>query len=268
MGQMIFIGNSINVMRSVKTESVDLIVTSPPYDKMRDYNGHSFTWQDFELLAPELYRVLKKRGVMVWVVGDQTVDGSETLTSFRQALHFKSIGLKMWDTMIYHTSKPPLTHPRYEQAFEYMFVMTKGGSPKTFNGIRVPKTWKPDGRTTKGFVREKNGARDMGIARPDLKTKLKGNIWFYPPGSYTDEEKWVHEHPAIYPYALARDHVQSWSKKGDLVLDPFAGCGTTGKAAKALGRNFIGIEISAKYAKLACRRIGTNRAYVIENQHA
>ena len=123
----------IEGMKKLESEIIDLTITSPPYDNLRKYNGYSF---DFENIAKELYRTTKKGGVAAWVVNDSTVKGSETGTSFKQALFFKEIGFNLHDTMIFAKNNPvPLTHNRYEQQFEYMFILSKG-KPKTFNGLK------------------------------------------------------------------------------------------------------------------------------------
>jgi len=248
----IFTGDNVAVLQTWPDDCIDLVVTSPPYDNLRTYGGHSW---NFEGVARELTRVLKPGGVIVWVVADATVNGSETLTSMRQAIHFKDVcGLRVHDTMIYQTNKPPLTHNRYEQNWEYMFIMAKG-APSRWNGIRVPSeyagqkrcaTMRQDGdqlsnRSAKGYVQE---------------TKLKGNVWYLPRSSNSDGADRV-GHPATFPLALARDHILSWSNEGDVVLDPFAGSGTTCVAAKELGRRYVGIEVNPAYVEICERRLSS-----------
>jgi DNA modification methylase len=237
------LGDCLDHLRAMVSESVHLTVTSPPYDGLRRYNGYSF---DFEAIARELYRVAKPGGVVVWVVGDETVKGSESGTSFRQVLRFKSIGFRLHDTMIYAKQNPvPLTHNRYEQHFEYMFVLSKG-KPATFNGLRVDSAGIKGGSRwyeADGSVRAKHTDQ---AARP---TKLRPNIWTYTVGQARCG------HPAVFPEGLARDHILSWSNPGDLVLDPFMGSGTTAKAAQQTGRRFIGCEISPQYFALAHQRL-------------
>ena len=243
-------GDNVAVMKTWPDSCIDLVVTSPPYDNLRTYGGH--TW-DFEGVARELTRVLKPGGVIVWVVADATVNGSETLTSMRQAIHFKDVcGLRVHDTMIYKTNKPPLTHNRYEQCWEYMFVFSKG-APSKWNPLKEPSkyagqkrcaTMRQDGdnlsnRSAKGVVRDE---------------KQKENIWYLPRSSHSDGSE-RRAHPATFPLDLARDHILSWSNVGDVVLDPFAGSGTTCVAAKELGRRFVGIEINPAYVEICTRRL-------------
>lgn len=232
---------------------IDLVVTSPPYDNLRLYNDYSF---DFEAVAQGLTRILKPGGVIVWVVGDATVKGSETGTSFRQALYFKDVcGLNLHDTMIYQKQTPPLTHRRYEQHFEYMFILTKGAL-KTFNAIRIPKVYK-DTRSVKTFTRNSDGSKDAGKPRPDLTNKIKGNVWKYSVGGgHVASNRIAHEHPAIFPEQLAADHISSWSNPGDVVFDPFMGSGTTAVMAQSLSRYWIGSEISEEYCEIAAKRLG------------
>jgi len=235
-------------MKSMEDNSVDLTVTSPPYDNLRDYNGYTF---DFKGIAKELYRVTKDGGVVVWVVGDATIKGSETGTSFKQALYFKEIGFNLHDTMIYRKINPiPLTHKRYEQGFEYMFVFSNG-KPKIFNPIMVK--CKTAGMDTKlrTFYQTTSSVLLKGHKNDNVKQyKQKDNVWEIP--TYSGK----HGHPAIFPEKLAEDHILSWSNKGDIVLDPMCGSGTTLKMAKKNSRNFIGIDCSEEYCKIAQARIG------------
>ena len=239
-------GDCLEVMKSIDSNSIDLTVTSPPYDNLRTYNGYTF---DFEGIAKELYRVTKNGGVVVWIVGDATIKGSETGTSFKQALYFKECGFNLHDTMIWH--KHSFNHDprnkRYKQYFEYMFVLSKS-KLVTYNEIKdVPI--KNAGKTIKSSKTQKHGnVRDYGfITLGDW--QARSNIWNINP-----EVKGLH--PAPFPEKLAHDHIISWSNEGDTVLDCFLGSGTTGKMAKQLNRKFIGIEISQEYLDIAKERIG------------
>ncbi len=233
---------------------IDLVVTSPPYDNLRTYNG--FSW-DFEALAKDLFRVVKKGGVVVWVVGDATVNGSETGTSFRQALYFKEIGFNLHDTMIYH--KNALTFPettRYYPGFEYMFVLSKG-RPAAINLI-ADKGNIHAGDIQTGGQREANGElkRRHGHGSPIKTHSIRQNVWTYSTGwMVTSPDAETFEHGAAFPEKLAKDHILSWSNEGDTIYDPFMGSGTTAKAAHQLKRNWIGSEISSEYVELANKRL-------------
>ena len=243
--------NCLDTMARMQDNFVDLTVTSPPYDNLRTYNGYSF---DFEAVAKELFRVTKQGGVVVWVVGDATIKGSETGTSFRQALYFKEIGFNLHDTMIYaKNSYMPLTHNRYEQAFEYMFVFSKG-KPAVFNPIRINSL-------TAGTKRNRGGSKAKEASYAERireekttvnQTKQHCNIFYYDVGKGDKTE-----HNAPFPEQLANDHIISWSNEGDLVYDPFMGSGTTAKMAILNKRNWIGSEISEEYCKIIERRITT-----------
>lgn len=232
---------------------IDLTVTSPPYDNLRDYNGYVF---DFEAIAKELYRVTKKGGVLVWVVGDATINGSETGTSFKQALYFMECGFNLHDTMIY--LKDSIAFPstnRYSQVFEYMFILTKG-KPKTFNVLKDRKN-KWAGHTVRGHERLKNGEikykKNKGILN---EYSSRFNVWKYGTGgSKNTKDKIATKHPANFPEQLAADHIHSWSNEGDLIYDPMCGSGTTLKKAIQMKRNWIGSEISKEYTQLANKRI-------------
>ncbi len=229
---------------------IDLVVTSPPYDNLRTYNG--FDW-DFEALAKELFRVVKKGGVVVWVVGDATVNGSETGTSFKQALYFKEIGFNLHDTMIYLKQNPvPLTHNRYEQCFEYMFVCSKD-RPRVFNPLT--ETTATIGSIYRGSQKKSDASGDYATRIRDEFTQVQENKYRRNAFTYVVGNQETGSHPAPMPENLAKDHILSWSNEGDTVYDPFMGSGTTAKAAHQLKRNWIGSEISSEYVELANKRL-------------
>lgn len=244
-------GDNIEILKGLESNSIDLTVTSPPYDGLRDYNGYSF---DFEGVVEQLYRVTKEGGIIVWVVKDSVIEGSESGTSFRQALHFKEIGFNLHDTMIYQNDPRFPEKWRYRQSFEYMFILSKG-KPKTFNSIKDIPT-KNYGRKITSNNRSKNGELDGTKETKLYEYHDRGNIWFIKNGYMkSSKDKIAYQHPAIFPEALARDHIISWSNEGDIVLDPFVGSGTTCKMAKQLNRNYIGIDISQEYIDIVKERI-------------
>lgn len=235
----------LDTMRRMPDNFVDLTVTSPPYDNLRTYNGFEFDWHK---TIEELYRVTKDGGVVVWVVGDATIKGSETGTSFKQALWAKECGFNLHDTMIY--LKDQLAYPdtnRYYNAFEYMFVLSKG-KPKSVNLIK-DKANKSFGRTVSGKGREKDGtSKDRTRAnKPYNEYGVRWNYWLI----YNQKRGIETQHPAIFPEQLAHDHIISWSNEKDIVYDCFMGSGTTAKVAKQLNRKYIGSEISKEYCDIA-----------------
>lgn len=246
----IICGDCKEVMKQFPDNFIDLTVTSPPYDNLRKYNGYTF---DFEPIAKELFRVTKSGGVVVWVVGDATIDGSETGTSFKQALYFKDIGFNLHDTMIYRRSCPPMNDMRYQHEFEYMFIIVKD-KIKTFNPIRSTKTY-TDHRKIKAYHRYADGTFRINNRKP-TKDKIIGNIWdISGGGGISTKDKIAYEHPAIFPEQLASDHILSWSNPGDLILDPMCGSGTACKMAKYHDRHFLGIDVSEEYCAIARKRI-------------
>ena len=244
-------------LKKFPADSIDLTVTSPPYDNLRTYEGFTF---DYKPIVQELYRVTKPGGVVVWVVADGVDKGSETGTSFKQALYFKECGFNIHDTMIY--LRNAVTHPekyRYYQCFQYMFVLSKG-SPKTVNLIRDHKNKTAGKKETTRLQREKDGKFKE---RWDFKNKkvrpeysVRWNVWDISVGSLVmaDDRLWV-GHPGVFPLKLAEDHILSWSNAGDTILDPMCGSGQTLIAAKKLNRNYIGLDISNKYCELAQQRL-------------
>ena len=241
----IICGDNCEIMRQMPSESIDLVVTSPPYDDLRTYGGHSW---DFYGVAWNLKRLLKPGGVIVWNVNDATKDGSETGTSMRQAIFFQTIGLRIHDTMIWEkTGSGALgSQDCYAQNFEYVFVFANGRPSRlnliadrrnqiTSGTVKVNASLRPDKTSVSRFVeRQEFGKRT--------------NVWRITPSQRQD-------HPAPFPDELARDHILSWSNEGDAVLDPFSGSGTTAKMARELGRRFIGIEVNAEYVEVSRKRL-------------
>lgn len=252
----------LNILKQLPDNCIDLVLTSPPYDNLRNY-GDTLVWsfEVFKKIAKELVRVLKKGGCIVWIVADATIDGSETGTSFKQALYFKQIGLNLHDTMIYQKQNPsPNTSnkTKYQQCFEYMFVFSKS-MPKTVNLLLEKRHNETNDKRTfriKHFNRGVDG---------DFKEKRfyvikdvvpRTNIWKYKVGfGNSAKNKIAFEHPAIFPEQLAYDHIVSWSKENDLVLDCFSGSGTTAVVCSELKRRFICIEKNEQYYELSCRRL-------------
>ena len=220
-------GDCLEVMKEIPDKNVDMVLTSPPYDNLRDYKGYTF---NFEGIAQEIYRVLKDGGVCVWIVGDATIKGSETGTSFKQALYFKEIGFNLHDTMIWEKTGAGAVGSIYcyWQNFEYMFVFSKG-KPKTFNPI-CDRENKMIGKQKTSGGRNKEG---VSTCKRDIIAKPLGRRF----NNWRINQETKGEHPAPFPEKLAEDHIISWSNEGDIILDPMAGSGTTLKMAKKNNRN-------------------------------
>ena len=240
--------NCLDTMSRMKDNFIDLTVTSPPYDNLRKYNGYSF---DFESIAKELYRLTKEGGVVVWIVGDATIKGSETGTSFKQALYFMECGFNLHDTMIWEKTGRVPTQDRYYNVIEYMFIFSKG-KPKSMNFILDHKC------VNGGRKQKKDKIINKGISKKGdgffIRNEYgrRSNIWKIHVGINKTK------HPAIFPEQLANDHIISWSNEDDLVFDPFMGSGTTAKMAILNNRNWIGSEISEEYINIAKKRIEDN----------
>ena len=245
-------------LTKIEENSIDLTVTSPPYDNLRTYNGNNDQWGEvvWKSVIEELYTVTKPGGVVVWVVGDATIKGSETGTSFKQALWAKECGFNLHDTMIYQVPGAGAKGSNYcyWQVFEYMFVWSKG-KPNTINRLRDKPNKKAGTKcTTNKQARTGVGSRLHPKGGTIVaKFGIRDNVWVIPSGNGHSEYT---GHPAPFPEKLAHDHIISWSNQGDTVLDPFMGSGTTGKMAKQLSRNFIGIELDKEYFEIAKERIG------------
>lgn len=240
-------GDCVQLMSEMEDNCIDLTVTSPPYDNLRKYNG--FEW-NFENTAKELYRVTKPGGVVVWIVGDATIKGSETGTSFKQALFFKECGFNIHDTMIWEKTAMLPTQDRYYNVFEYMFVFSKG-KPKAMNFIEDKPNVNGGRKQRKDTCINKghNEKSDSYFVRKEVGRRT--NIWRIPIG----KNKETQGHPASFPEQLANDHIITWSNPGDIVFDPFVGSGTTTKMAMLNNRNFIGFDISEEYCNIANNRL-------------
>lgn len=246
-------GDCLDLMISFESGSVDMVLTSPPYDNLRNYNGYAFP---FEAIARELFRVVKDGGVVVWVVGDATINGSETGTSFKQSLFFMEVGFNLHDTMIFKKKNPipQIYRRRYNNEFEYMFVLSKG-QVKTHNPLLVPCLHAGlalNGTTYKNYSKDEQ--KRTKLAQPVKEMKIRGNIWEYVVGKNLEDQE-AKSHPAPFPCDLARDHISSWTNEGDIVFDPMCGSGTTCKVARELKRKYIGIDISEEYCRLAQQRL-------------
>lgn len=250
-------GDARQVLLELPDKCIDLVVTSPPYDNLRDYDNCTWNFEIFQKIAEELLRVVKDGGVVVWVVGDAVVKGAKTLTSFRQALYFQEIGFKMYDVIVYEKagSGPPHKN-RYFNSFEYMFVLSKG-VPKTINLLK-DKLNKWGGKSTFSEVtrREVDGSLINKGKKIINKFGVRTNIWRYANGKgFSTKDDIAYQHPAIFPEKLAEDHIRSWSNEGDVVLDPFGGSGTVAKVAQNLNRKWIYIEVSEAYCEIAKKRL-------------
>ena len=250
-------GDCLEVMDEIITEGVkvDLTVTSPPYDNLRSYNGNNDLWNEdvWKQVIEKLYKITTDGGVVVWVVGDATIKGCETGTSFKQALYFKEIGFNLHDTMIWNKGNFTAVgalKTSYAPVFEFMFIFSKG-KLETFNPIKDRKN-KHAGTKMHGTVVQADGSKKR-VSSHNKKVfsefGQRHNIWEVVPC------KQKISHPARFPEKLANDHIISWSNENDIVFDPFMGSGTTGVACKNLNRKFIGIELDENYFNIAKERI-------------
>lgn len=245
----LYVADCVEFMQEMEADCIDLTITSPPYDDLRNYNGYSF---DFESIAEGLFRVTKKGGVVVWVVGDRIKKG-RTLSSFRQAIWFQGIGFNVHDVMIYRKKNTPFMRSNaYTNCYEFMFVLSKG-CPKTFNPLTEPTV-----RNGMEMLVTNKGpdAVNNKVLKELKKKKTRTNIWSYAVGLHgTTSDRIAFKHPAVFPEGLTADHIDSWSNEGDLVFDPMCGSGTTCKMALLKNRQYIGVDISKEYIDIAKKRI-------------
>ena len=249
--------DALIALTKLEENSIDLTVTSPPYDNLRKYNGNNDQWGEsvWKSIIEELYTVTKEGGVVVWVVGDATIKGSETGTSFKQALWAMECGFRLHDTMIWNKAEFSAVGSlsvRYAPVFEYMFVFSKG-APSSFKPI-IDRKNKHARATVNGTIRQSDGGTKPISGSGKKKIRDFGqrhNVWEMTGVKSRKDTR----HPAAFPESLAADHIISWSNEGDTVLDCFMGSGTTGVACRNLNRDFIGIEIDETYFNIAKERI-------------
>jgi len=250
------------LMKTLPNGCIDMTITSPPYDNLRNYNGESnWNFEVFKEVAKELFRITKPGGVVVWIVGDATINGSETGTSFKQALFFMECGFNLHDTMIYQKDACPFPETnRYYPSFEYMFILSKG-KPKTANLI-MDKPNKRFGEKVTGTGRNPDGTLKQHTAVKNKTNRVvkefgvRTNVWLYSVGKWkVTKDEYAYQHPAMFPEQLAADHIITWSNPGDVIFDPFLGSGTTAKMAVLNNRHYIGFELSSEYFDIACQRL-------------
>jgi site-specific DNA-methyltransferase (adenine-specific) len=250
----IICGDAVEELKKIPNNSIDILVTSPPYDGIRKYNGFNY---DLHATGKEIYRVLKDGGVAIMVIQDQTKNFGKTLTSFRTIVDWvDNIGFKLFETVIYrkYGAEGAWWNKRFRVDHEYMPIFLKGERPQYFNKdpLKIPS--KHGGKTmTGGGTRLTNGIRIPTRAITINPMKCRGTIWEYMTAG--DGTRLKHKHPATFPDKLPYDFIQCFCPPNGVVLDPFIGSGTTALAAIELDRNYIGIDISKEYCDLARRRI-------------
>ena len=249
----LYLMDCLEWMSTLSENSVDMTLTSPPYDNIRNYDGYVF---DFKETANQLYRITKPGGVVIWNVADQTINGSETCTSMKQALYFVDCGFNLHDTMIYIKKNPmPSSGDRYHQAWEYIFCFSKG-KPKTFNPIMME--CKYGNLTANQKYRGTEGEKNYKVTKRNPTSKVRNVFEYVIGGGHSTKDKIAFEHPAIMPERLAEDQIKTWSNEGDLIIDPFAGSGTTAKMAHLNNRKFSGCEVSEQYCKIFEERLNSS----------
>ena len=250
----IYLEDCINGMKNIPDNSIDMVITSPPYDNLRNYNGYEF---DLSKTGKEVYRVLKEGGIAVMVIQDQTKDFGKSLTSFKTITDWcDNAGFKLFETVIYrkHGTEGAWWSKRFRVDHEYMPVFLKGKRPKYFDKESIKIYSKHGGKVMTGSGNRKtNGETTKTITRPINKTKCPGTVWDYLMAG--DKNPLKRQHPAVFPDKIPTNFIQVFCPPNGIVLDPFMGSGTTAVTAKKLKRNFIGFDVSKEYILLARKRI-------------
>ncbi len=250
----IICGDCVDVMKKMPSNSIDLVVTSPPYDSVRKYNGFSY---DLHKTGEELFRILKDGGIIAMVIQDQTKNFGKSLTSFRTVVDWvDNIGFKLFETVIYrkHGTEGAWWTHRFRVDHEYMPIFIKGERPAFFNKepLKIPSIHGGKVMTGSGN-RRTDGKTTKTITRPINAMKCRGTIWDYLNAG--DKNPLKRKHPAVFPDKIPHDFIQCFCPPGGIVLDPFVGSGSTAVSAKQLNRNYIGIDISKEYCQLAEERL-------------
>ena len=252
--------DNITYLKTLPDECIDFVITSPPYDALRDYNGYKL---DLHGLGVELLRVLKDGGICVMVIQDSTRDFAKSLTSFRTIVDWcDNIGFRLFECNIYNRqgTEGAWWKKRFRVDHEYMPIFLKGKRPQYFDkeNIKIPS--KHGGKIMTGAnIRTKNG--QTGSRKVKINpTKCPGTVMTFG-NTCGGESKLKSKHPAVFPNMLAYDMIECFCPEDGTVLDPFNGSGTTTLAAKCLGRNYIGIDVSEEYNKIARERLETEIIY-------
>ena len=254
MTDRVICGECVEAMSKLQSESVDLVVTSPPYDALRTYNGYSF---DLHKTGWQIYRVLKQGGICAMVIQDQTVNYGKTLTSFRTIVDWcDSFGFKLFETVIYHKNgtEGAWWKNRFRVDHEYIPIFLKGDKPAYFNKepLKIPS--KHGGKTMSGSGNRKtNGQTGETVRREINVMKCRGTVWDYMMAG--DKDPLKRKHPAVFPDKIPEDLITCFCPPNGIVLDPYIGCGSTAVAAIRTGRHYIGLDISQEYVDLAGERI-------------
>ena len=246
-------------LKTLPDDSIPLVVTSPPWDDMRKYGRHEWTFEKFETIASHLWRVVGQGGVVCWHVADQIKDCSETLSSFRQALHFQHLGFCV-NTLVIDSYMPGKPKYRYGSGVQYVFVLSKG-CPLVFQPIcDVPN--KSAGEIEVFNNRDADGELHYSHPKVVKAFRARNAVWRFNNGGRTDPDL-TRQHPAVFNERLVRDLIRSFSVTGNIVLDCFSGVGTTAAVALAEGRRYLGFEINPEYHELAVERLRRTSARLV-----
>jgi len=252
----IICADNVSLLKTLPDECIDLVVTSPPYDELRDYNGYIL---DLHGLGEQLLRVLKDGGICVMVIQDSTKDFAKSLTSFRTIVDWcDNIGFRLFECNIYNRqgTEGAWWKQRFRVDHEYMPIFLKGKRPQYFDkeNLKIPS--KHANKVMTGAnIRTKNGKTGSRKVKINP-TKCPGTVMTFG-NTCGGESKLKSKHPAVFPNMLAYDMIECFCPPDGIVLDPFNGSGTTTLAAKSLGRNYIGIDVSDEYNKIAELRLET-----------
>jgi DNA modification methylase len=270
----IICGDSLAALAALADDSVQLTVTSPPYYRHRDYRVGGQIGQESTLRAyldrlgavlTQLLRVTDEQGCCFIVIGDTYQDRRLLLVPHRLALLAADVGWTVRNDIIWAKTDPPPESPRnrWRAGHEHVLFLTKSLSGYRFNAdaVRVPyaaatlRRW--------GAGQAYGGQKSRSRRSANDSRMREGQTFRLNPGGCLPTDVWSlpaantsAHHYAAFPRPLVRPMIEACSAQGDLVLDPFAGSGTTGAVAVALGRRFLGIELNPDYAALAEQAAG------------
>lgn len=248
------IADAIEHASTLASDSVDLVLFSPPYDGVRDYRGN---WTlDLPALGSELLRVVKDGGFAVMVIADGTKNQRKSMTTFRTAVAWEDAGWSLFESVIYSRDGRPGAWwaTRFRVDHEHILMFYKGKRPRPVthhDGLRVPskhagKKWTGTQRLTDGTL-----VKTSATVAAD---KCRGTIWHYAT-SNSEGNRTKAKHPATFPDALARDVILALSAPGDVVYDPMMGSGTSVVIAAQEGRRWLGNDFFAEYVEIAQQRL-------------
>jgi adenine-specific DNA-methyltransferase len=245
---VIYEGDCLDLLAEIPDRSIQLIVTSPPYNIGKEYE-RKLDLQDYveqqSMVIRQCVRTLSDKGSICWQVGNYVENGAIVPLDILLFPVFRELGLVMRNRIIWHFEHGLHCSRRYSGRYETIIWFTRNTKDYVFNldPVRVPQKY-PGKKHFKGPKAGQYSCNPLG--------KNPGDVWDIPNVKNNHVEKT--DHPCQFPVELIERLVLSMSNENDWVLDPFLGVGTSVVAAVRHGRRGVGAEIVPRYAAIARER--------------